>query len=81
MSDVTFDEPEYAVRSAASQPKRQSLLTRLTISTGLATDEASAQRVLLIGAVIIAALAIAVYLYGQFAVADGKFIPSNPPAV
>lgn len=61
MSDVSFNEPTYA--SARPRPQKQSLLTRLMFSVGLAKTEAGAQRVLLIIAVVAAVAAAGIYLF------------------
>lgn len=79
MSDVQFNEPEYA-HSTLVRPQKASLLSRLIISIGLAQDETGAQRVLFICAVIILIMAIGVYMYGRFVTADGEFVPAYPPA-
>jgi hypothetical protein len=62
MSNVTFEEPEYN-RNATSRPQKISFLTDLTIKTGLAKDEAGAQRVMLIVTVVVVLLAVAVYVF------------------
>ena len=49
MADIQFQEPQYGAPLAG--PKR-SWLTSLVIKTGLATDDASAQKVLLITLVL-----------------------------
>lgn len=57
------DEPQFAQAQAS---RRQSLLVRMVLATGLASTESGAQYVLLAIAVIAAALAVAIYfLYGQ----------------
>ena len=45
MADIKFEEPQYATSISAS---KESWLTRLVIKTGLATDSAGAQKVLII---------------------------------
>lgn len=60
MADISFNEPQYR---SSLRPERGSFLTKLAIRTGLAKDEAGAQRALLIAAIVIAALAVGVYLY------------------
>ncbi len=49
MADIQFDEPQYA--ASVSAPK-ESWLSSLVIRTGLATDSASAQKVLIIVLVV-----------------------------
>lgn len=61
MSDVTFNEPEYTNTGSASRAKQASFFTRITIAAGLAKDEAGAQKVMLVAAIIIALLAVAVF--------------------
>lgn len=60
MTDVEFNEPQYASSSRVSQSAKQSRFERLVISTGLAKDSKGAQRVLLIVSVVM--LLIAAYL-------------------
>jgi Na+/pantothenate symporter len=67
MSDVTFNEPQYDQERSSRATKRPSTLTSLFISLGLAKDEPSAQRAMLITTVVIAVLAIAIYVYGKLA--------------
>ncbi len=64
MSDVDFNEPQYVRSSPRSgQP---SLLSRMVQKIGLARTDAGAQKILAILAVIIAVIAIGVYLlYGR----------------
>ena len=82
MSEVTFNEPDYnPTRVGVTHTQQGSFFSRMVIKAGLAQDEAGAQRVMLIGVVVIVVVAIAIYAYGQIASSDGKFIPAYPPAV
>ncbi len=51
MSDIQFEEQEYA-RPAAYTQSKSSALSRMVISLGLAHDDAGAQKVLLVVLVI-----------------------------
>jgi hypothetical protein len=51
MADIQFDEPQYGQPSGA--PSKRSFLTNLVINWGLAKDDASAQRTLLIILVVV----------------------------
>ncbi len=62
MSDVTFNEPHY--QSGPSPKKSPSFFDRILIATGLARDEASARRLLIIATVICFVLAAIVAFYG-----------------
>ena len=64
MEDVSFNEPSFRTTRPAASSKR-SLLTRMTIGLGLASDEQSAQRVLLIIAVLAFAVATFFFLHSQ----------------
>lgn len=57
MSDVEFNEPEYAASAHASRQRKESRFERLVFSTGLAKDSKGAQRVLLIASVIMLIIA------------------------
>lgn len=57
MSDVEFNEPQYASTNRASFANKQSTFERLVISTGLAKDSKGAQRVLLIISVLMLIIA------------------------
>jgi hypothetical protein len=63
MTDVTFNEPQYAPSGGSRGPDKPSVLSQIVISLGLAKDEASAQKVLAISAGVIALLAIGVYVF------------------
>ncbi|HWU24633.1 MAG TPA: hypothetical protein VN086_02680 [Candidatus Paceibacterota bacterium] len=60
MSDVEFNEPEYAATARSSRTAKQSRFERLVLSTGLAKDSKGAQRVLLIISILM--LVIAAFL-------------------
>lgn len=69
MENVQFNEPEYGARVSAQ--KQASGLSRLVMKAGLAKDDAGAQRVLLIIA-ILAVVATAIILWTVMA-------PAAPP--
>lgn len=58
---VEFHEEETLIAPRPVQQKKLSLFNRIVIKLGLAKDEAGAQRVLLIVALAIFALALAVF--------------------
>ena len=60
MSDVQFDEPEF--RRPVADTKR-SLLATLVIRTGLASDDAGAQKVLLTVLILVVLAIIAVWTF------------------
>lgn len=71
MSDIQFEEQEYA-RPAVYTQSKSSLLSRMVIGLGLAHDDAGAQKVLLIVLVVVVILIGVVWF---------AFTPSASPAV
>jgi hypothetical protein len=69
MSDVTFNEPDYgtpgANRGTPVGAPKPSAFSSMVINLGLAKDGAGAQRVLAISAVVIAVIAIGVYVWSH----------------
>lgn len=61
MSDVEFNEPSFESMPRPQTIKEPSRLSKLVISTGLATDEKSAQMVLLVAGVVCLVVAGLVY--------------------
>jgi hypothetical protein len=61
MVDVQFEE-ETPFMARPKPAKKLSLFTRIVMKLGLAKDEAGAQRVLLIAALVIFAFAAAVFI-------------------
>lgn len=61
MADIQFQDPQYGPPAAGSGPRR-SWLTNLVLKTGLATDDAGAQKVLLITLVIVIVAIIAIWV-------------------
>lgn len=70
MSDIQFEEQEYA-RPAAYTQGKSSALSRMVISFGLAKDDAGAQKVLLVVLVVVVILIGIVWFV---------FNPSTPSA-
>lgn len=62
MSDVTFNEPEYQQSRSGHGPK-ETFFTRVFIKLGLAKDEQSAQRAMLIVTIVIALAAVGIYFF------------------
>jgi len=74
MTDVEFNEPNYATRaSGIPAAGGSSAFSRLVIKTGLAKDEKGAQRVLLIIAILAIVIAAFVFFGGH------KSAPEVPP--
>lgn len=57
MSDVEFNEPQYAASARVSRQNKQSSFEKIVISTGLAKDSKGAQRVLLIISILMLIIA------------------------
>ena len=62
MSDVDFNEPQYAP-TGGREGNRLTFFSRTIINLGLAKDDAGSQKVMGIIAFIAAALAVIVYLF------------------
>lgn len=67
MPDVSFNEPQYR---GSQRVSRNTKLESMVMRMGLAKDGQSAQRVLLVAAIVFGVLAVLVYIY---------FMPSPPP--
>ena len=72
MADIQFNEPQYT----ATPVRKPSGLARLAIRLGLASDETSAQKVLLVALVLIVLATIAVLIGGAFSTAPVPLPPT-----
>lgn len=80
MADIQFDEPSYAPTHVVAV--RYSWLTNLVIRTGLASDEAGAQKMLLVVLIVAVIATIGVLWFGGGAsTKQSNTIPANavPP--
>ncbi|HEY4521479.1 MAG TPA: hypothetical protein VJL57_03725 [Candidatus Paceibacterota bacterium] len=62
MADVQYQEPQYGGRPRSFAPKR-GWLTKFVIKTGLAKDDAGAQKVLLILGIVMIVIAVGVWKF------------------
>jgi len=60
---VTFDEPKYARQSAPT--RKRSFLVRSVISMGLASDEKSANRALIVVLVVVILLTLGLWVFAS----------------